>query len=157
MLGKRTVPTRLLSGLTEADAGGGHASGSLARPARLAPLSVPICRARLEQVTAARLQAGSRPVRPLPPGGGHVQGTGNAPPDPGDLGASGPGLGRLRTVARGRVPAGPGRAAARPRLPARIACPVADPASPPSPAAGPSSQLTGQVGRVPGRGHRDRA
>jgi len=85
-------------------------------------------------------------VRPLPPGGGHVQGTGNAPPGPGDLGASGPGLDRLRAVARGRVPAGAGRPAARPRLPARIACPVADPASPPSPAAALSSQLTGRPG-----------
>src|SRR5215475_12639673 len=70
----------------------------------------------------------SRPVpgrvRPLPPGGGHVQGTGNAPPDPGDLGASGPGLDRLRAVARGRVPAGAGRPAARPWLPARTACPA---------------------------------
>ena len=85
-------------------------------------------------------------VRPLPPGGGHVQGTGNAPPGPGDLGASGPGLDRLRAVARGRVPAGAGRPAACPWLPARIAYPVADPASPPSPAARLSSQLTGRPG-----------
>src|SRR5690242_14086149 len=64
-------------------------------------------------------------LRPLPPGGGHVQGTGNAPPDPGDLGAGSPGLDRLRAVARGRVPAGPWRSAAGSWLPARTAYPAA--------------------------------
>src|SRR5215831_3962415 len=100
----------------------------------------------LDQVTG--------PVQgPLPPGGGHVQGTGNAAPDPGDLGASGPGLDRLRAVACGRVPAVAGRPAARPWLPARTAYPVADPASPPPGPVGRQRLGVGQLTRA-GPSHR---